>query len=112
MDTPIACTLSADEMPARLREIAALAREALVSVERDGPVAVLRFAGGRGVARRLDAIVAAELRCCAFLSFERTDDGDGFVLRIAAPPGGAFMVDALAAAFEGRLGEALTGGPA
>ena len=110
MDTPIACILSADEMPARLREIAALGREALLSVDRDGPVALLRFAGGPRVARRLDAIVAAESRCCEFLSFERTDDGDGFVLRIAAPPGGAFMVDALVAAFESRLGQSFPGG--
>ena len=104
MEIPIACALSADEMPARLREIAALGRTALVAVERDGPTAVLRFAHGDGVARRLDAIAAAESRCCAFLAFERTDDGDGHVLRIAAPPDGAFMVDALVAAFQGRLG--------
>ena len=91
-------------MPGRLREIAALGREALVSVEPDGPVAILRFAADPRVARRLDAIVAAESRCCAFLSFERTEDADGSVLRIAAPPDGAFMVDALVAAFEGRLG--------
>ena len=104
METPIACALSADEMPGRLREIAALGREALVAVEWAGPTATLRFAPGDGVAPRLDAIVAAESRCCAFLTFERTDDGDAHVLRIAAPPAGAFMVDELVAAFEGRLG--------
>jgi hypothetical protein len=112
METPIACALSADEMPGRMREIAALGREALGSVERDGPVAILRFGRGPDVARRLDAIVAGESRCCAFLSLERTEDADGSVLRIAAPPDGSFMVDALVAAFEGRLGESFLGGSA
>lgn len=95
------CTLSADEMPARLREIAALGREALVAVDRAAPAATLRFRGGDDVASRLDAIVAAESRCCAFLSFERTADGATQVLRIAAPDGGRVMVDALVEAFDG-----------
>ena len=98
---PIACTLSADEMPARLREIAALGADALVAVERTGPAATLRFARGDGVAQRLDAIVAAESTCCAFLSFERTDEPGAHVVRIAAPEDGAFMVDELVAAFGG-----------
>jgi hypothetical protein len=99
--TPIACTLGPAEMPGRLREIAALGREALAAVERAGPTATLRFAGGDDVARRLDAIVAAESRCCAFLAFDRTGDGGGQVLRIAAPAEGAFMLDELVAAFGG-----------
>jgi hypothetical protein len=86
-------------MPGRLREIAALGREALVGVERAGPTATLRFAGDEEVARRLDVIVAAESRCCAFLTFERTDEEGAHVVRIAAPEDGAFMVDALVAAF-------------
>jgi hypothetical protein len=97
--THIACTLGPAEMPGRLREIAALGREALVAVERAGATATLRFAPDDGVARRLDAIVAAEARCCAFLTFERAGNGDAHVLRIAAPEEGAFMVDALVAAF-------------
>jgi hypothetical protein len=99
--TPIACTLAPADMPGRLREIAALGREALARVEQDGATATLRFAGGADVARRLDAVVAAESHCCAFLSFERTDHGNAHVLRIAAPEDGAFMVDALVAAFGG-----------
>jgi hypothetical protein len=98
---PIACTLAPRDMPGRLREIAALGRDALVAVERAGPTATLRFAGGADVARRLDAIVAAESRCCAFLVFDRTGDDGGEVLRIAAPAEGAVVLDGLVAAFGG-----------
>ncbi|HEX2105463.1 MAG TPA: hypothetical protein VHF51_17550 [Solirubrobacteraceae bacterium] len=99
--TPIACTLAPADMPGRLREIAALGREALAAVEHDGPSATLRFARRDGIADRLDAVVAAESRCCAFLTFERTDEPGAHVLRIAAPDDGAFMVDVLVAAFGG-----------
>jgi hypothetical protein len=98
---PIACAIAPADMPARMRLIAALGRDALVRVETTATTATLRFARGDGVARRLDAIVDAESRCCAFMSFERTDDDDGHVLRITAPADGAFMVHTLAAAFGG-----------
>ena len=98
---PIACTLAPAEMPARMREIVSLGRDALVHVETTATTATLRFAGDDAVARRLDAVVAAESRCCAFLSFERSGDDEGHLLRIAAPAEGAFTLHALVAAFGG-----------
>jgi hypothetical protein len=99
---PIACTLDPADMPARLREIAALGRDALLGVSGAGPAAAtLRFARIEGAGARLDAIAAAEAHCCAFLMFERRDEEGAHVLRITAPEEGAFMVDELVAAFGG-----------
>jgi hypothetical protein len=97
-DTPIACSLSADELPQRLAEIRAIGKDALVSVRPDG---TLRFRAGESTRRRLEAIIAAESQCCAFLGFELNADEGELALTIVAPDGAepiaADLVDAFAA---------------
>ncbi len=66
-ETPIACTLSAAERSARLAEIEALGRDALIGAGADGP---LRFRNDPAIRARLGAIVAAESQCCPFLDLE------------------------------------------
>ena len=85
-ELPIACTLSAAEMPARLAEIAALAARA-VEEEQDADRLVLRFRHEGETRVRLEALVAAEAECCAFLQFVLIEDAEAVSLTITAPPG-------------------------
>jgi hypothetical protein len=93
-ETPIACTLDADERPGRVAawsEI--LARVRARTATADG-------------ARRLEldetvdlaqlvSLVAAEQQCCAFLSFSITVDRRGRALEVRAPADAESIVDAL-----------------
>ena len=63
---------------------------------------MLRFRPDPSVRERVEAVVAAESDCCAFLDFEVAHDDDATVLTISAPNGGAEMVHELAAALAGR----------
>jgi hypothetical protein len=87
-ELPIACTLERAEMPQRAAEIRALGRDGLVAVERGKRSVTLRFRPDPAVRERLEAIVAAESRCCAFLDFGLAAEAEGgSVLTIAAPEG-------------------------
>jgi hypothetical protein len=83
--SPIACSLTATELPERLAEMARLGREALVSVSAEPQRAELRFAAEREVRERVQAIAAAEAQCCAFLTLSVGDEADAVVLTIEAP---------------------------
>jgi len=100
-ELPIACALSATDLPNRLREMSDLGRDALVDSDLDGTRARLRFAAGAGIRERVDAIVAAESSCCAFLAMRVSDEPDAVVLTIDAPedaePVLAELVDAFTA---------------
>jgi hypothetical protein len=100
-ELPIACTLSATELPERLAEMGNLGRAALVDVERDGTRAVLRFRPAPETNQRLAAIVAAEARCCAFLDMTLREDRDTLSLTIDAPADAGVVLDELVAAFTG-----------
>ena len=104
-DLPIACTLTATELPERLAEMAELGRAALLEATASGRRAELRFAAGAGVRDRIDAIVAAEAQCCAFLTMSVTEDADTVVLVIDAPEGAEPVVSELVGAFGGRQRE-------
>lgn len=97
---PIACTLTADELPARLEEIRAVSRAALRAKQRDDSRAVLRFDRQPGVRDRLAAIVAAEAKCCAFLKMTLDDVPEGIRLEIEAPADAEPVLEALLATFE------------
>lgn len=100
-DAPIACSLSSDELPERLAELEALGREALLSVSSNG---ALRFRADAATRERLEAVIAAESRCCSFLSFDLNERKGELVLTIGAPEGAeplAFdLVNAFAAGKE------------
>jgi hypothetical protein len=99
---PIACSLSAADLQDRVAQIRALGRDALVGTsERDGAV-VLRFRPDPEIRERVEAIVAAESECCAFLGFRLEHEAGATVLTISAPNGGAEVAHELAAAFAGR----------
>jgi len=98
-ELPIACSLSAAELPKRLAKMTALGRAALLEVRHEDTRAELRFAAGAGVRERVDAIVAAESRCCAFLAMRVDEVPDTVVLTIEAPDGGEVVLDELIDAF-------------
>jgi hypothetical protein len=101
-ELPIACSLSASDLPARLAEMAALGDAALVDERPDATHAELRFAAGAGVRERVEAIVAAESHCCAFLMMRVTGEPDAVVLTIDAPEGAELVLHELVDAFRGR----------
>ncbi len=99
--TPIACSLDAGELRERLAEIEAVGTESLIEKSREGERHVLRFRADAETERRLEEIVAAESRCCAFLDLELTRQGDELTLTLAAPSGGEEIADELAVSFAG-----------
>jgi hypothetical protein len=101
-ELPIACSLSASELPARLAQIAQLGRDALVDVELSGTYATLRFAAGAGVRERVTSVVAAESACCAFVAMKVSDKPDAVVLDITAPEDAELVLHELVDAFRGE----------
>ncbi len=99
-DLPIACSLAAAELPARLAEMTALGREALLDVRAGERSARLRFAGSAAVRARVNAIVAAEAQCCAFLAMAVVEQADAVTLSIDAPAGAEAVLRDLVAAFD------------
>jgi hypothetical protein len=99
---PIACSLSATDLRARGEELRALGGDGLVDATEEPGRAVLRFRPDPAVRERVEALVAAESECCAFLDFELEHGDDATVLTISAPNGGAEMVHELAAVLAGR----------
>jgi hypothetical protein len=102
-ELPLACSLSATELPGRLREMAVLGADALVDAgtEQRGTRAWLRFAAADGIRRRVEAIVAAESQCCPFLTMRVGDEPGAVVLTIAAPEGAEPLLAELVGAFAG-----------
>jgi hypothetical protein len=97
-ELPIACTLSAAEMPARLEEISALGAR-LLSRDDDGRRVILRFRSDGDTRGRLQTLVAAESRCCAFLELTLSDDDEAISLTILAPEGTEEALGEFAGAF-------------
>jgi hypothetical protein len=85
MDTPIACTLSADDYTRRRDDIARIAHEALRSREPIARGARLTFAASDKTERDLRTLIAAEAECCSFLNFELERDADVLRLDVTGP---------------------------
>ena len=100
-ELPIACSLSAAEMPPRLAEMAAIGDTSLLDVERSERGAALRFRNHPGTRVRLAAIVAAEAECCAFLTMRMRDEPKAITLVIDAPEGAEVVLEELVQAFAG-----------
>lgn len=100
---PIACTLTARDLSARLDEIAALGQLALRRARRETTHAELWFTASDGIRDRIDVIVAGESQCCGFLSMRVTENGDEIVLTIDTAEGGDVVLHQLVDAFEGKL---------
>lgn len=89
-ETPIACTLGAEDVPARVAEW----KEALDSVALRQPIP-----GGLRLALAPDApvgriaeLAVAEQQCCAFFRFALKVDGSGVALEVTSPGDGEAVV--------------------
>ncbi len=98
-ELPIVCSLSTDDLAARLDLIAAIGADALICRDAEGDTQLLRFRRDDGVRRSLKGIVAAEARCCSFLEMEIREEDGALVLAIDAPADALPVAAALAAAF-------------
>jgi hypothetical protein len=96
MSEPVACSLSGPELQARLAEISAAGRHAVRMGDE------LHFPADAATRGRLEAIIAAESRCCAFLSFDLRESGDELVLTIGAPKEAEAVAAELIEVFGGR----------
>jgi MerR family transcriptional regulator, copper efflux regulator len=100
-DVPIACTLPAGDMSARLdewKELLAGKQDLLQGVTArralaDGGVR-LEFGPGSDVAK-IARLAAAEQSCCRFFSFSLVIDTRGIALEVHAPPAGRPVLIAL-----------------
>ena len=85
-DVPIACSLTADDLPARMADAAMLGRQGLLDVSTTGARAELRFKAD--AREEVDRFVAAESECCPFFRFEQRDEEETTVLSIEGPEEG------------------------
>ncbi|HKE79162.1 MAG TPA: hypothetical protein VKB54_07630 [Solirubrobacteraceae bacterium] len=99
---PIACSLSATELPVRREQMAALGRDALLRARVESAHAELRFAAERGIHARVLAFAAAESECCAFLTMRVDAVPGAVVLSIDAPEGAEPVLCELVEAFTPR----------
>jgi hypothetical protein len=98
---PVACSLGAGDLQARLTEIAAVGAASLIAHDEDGGRHTLRFRPDPTTRRRLEEIVAAEAECCSFLALDLAERDGELVLTLAAPEEGRPFADELALAFAG-----------
>lgn len=92
-DLPIACTLSADGMTARLALIDALAADGLIDRAPTAAGLRVRLRDTPEIEDRTRELVAAESRCCAFLDFTLAREEGELVLDIAGPPDARPVID-------------------
>jgi hypothetical protein len=96
---PLACTLGGAEMRDRQALTAGLVQDGLLSIDHEEQRAILRFRPGAELRQRIDEIVDAESRCCAFLDFQVEEKADATLVTIDAPPGGEPTLRGLADMF-------------
>ena len=92
-ELPIACTLSADGLAARLELIDELASDGLLRrISTDAGLRV-HLRDTPEIEERTRRLIAAEAACCAFLTFDLGREGDALVLAITGPPEARRVID-------------------
>ena len=92
-DLPIACTLTADDLTARLALIDALTTDALLERTETDIGLRVRLRDTPEIEQRTRELIAAESRCCAFLEFALAREGGDLVLDVAGPDDARPVID-------------------
>src|SRR4051794_29467501 len=92
---PIACTISSDEIPARV-ELLERMRDNLHELERTEHGLLLHFPADDDIEADLHRFAVDEKRCCEFWGFE-VSRADDLTLRWDAPPTAADLITRLEA---------------
>jgi hypothetical protein len=97
---PVACTLGPDDGAQRRRRWEALSAKGRPNARIRGHVLVVRYQRELGVREELEALAAAERRCCSFVTWTVSQDDDSVVLNVVADPGRPDDIAAIAALFQ------------
>ena len=92
-DLPIACTLTPDGMNARLALIDDLTGDGVLERVATSSGVRVRLRDTPAIEQRTRALIAAESKCCAFLSFALQRDGDGLLLDVSGPAEARPVID-------------------
>ncbi|MEX5719055.1 hypothetical protein [Geodermatophilus maliterrae] len=96
---PLACTLGPEDGRDRLSRWEALHRTAVPAVHvADGELRV-SYPGGPGVTEELRSLAAAEATCCAFVTWDVTEEAGRAVLTVRAPAGAPEAIGPIAVLF-------------
>jgi hypothetical protein len=98
-ELPVVCSLGAGDFEQRLTTIAELGAESLIDHRQHDGRHLLRFRSDARTRERLEGIIRAEAKCCAFLDLSLEDEGDYLALSVAAPEAGQATADGFAMAF-------------
>jgi hypothetical protein len=101
---PMACSLESGELWERYAELSELGVDTLIDSRSEGTTHRLSFKRSEDLEARLEAIIAAEARCCPFLDLSMTSRDSEVVLLISGPAEAAPVAAGLAAAFAGPFG--------
>jgi MerR family copper efflux transcriptional regulator len=99
--TPIACSLTADDYRGRLETIRRVGREAFLGMTEIADGIGLRFRNSSQTSSDLLTIVDAEASCCPFLSIRVDEAGNELMVTVTAPPEAAPVVADLVRSFRG-----------
>lgn len=95
---PIACTLDGGAAGDRLARWRALSERAKPTMRRGADRIVVTYPAAPAVRAELEALAAAERRCCAFARWQVLKDHDQVLLNITATPDGLDAIVGLVAA--------------
>lgn len=90
----VACSLAAEDLQTRHREVAGLFSDGLIAADHYGDLLELRFR--ERYEPRVQALAAAERECCPFMEIEVRRDGREIVLSLDCPPEAAATLDPFA----------------
>lgn len=99
-ELPVACTLGTSDGPARLQRWQHLHQIAAPTAQLTNGELEVRYQPGPQVLAELQDLVSKERVCCAFVSWDVTEDRGQPVLRVTAPPGSPQGIEPIAAMFE------------
>ncbi len=98
---PVACRLNPGDGAERMRRWKALARAGHAALLRDGHRLTVTYLAAPGVTDELEALAAAERRCCGFVTWTVSCEPGRAVLAVAADPDRPADIDAVAPLFAG-----------